>query len=536
MAASRATASAGTVGRYLAAVRVDAEQPTVYLPPYGKRYPGAARRPLRWPGPGCVPFGDGCLDRLSSMLLGYAPRRAEMITLAGLSALTGAPLDTPTPSRLLPGWHTLRRSVPSGGAFHPNEIYLAWAGSPDLPAGVYHYDQPHHCLELLRPGSPAAWLDRLLGIAATPRHALLLTHRPWKNASKYGAFGYRLSIIDSGALLAQLLTSPVDATPRLDLDPALAGELLGLDAELEATYAAIEFPADADVPWAPLASGGPPSATGLDHDRLGHDAAHPSAVALHRATYDRDADAEPPSVDRLPADRVPADGSPAQRLPADRLPVGPAADRPLDLPPARPLDLVAAAARRASAANLGPGLTAGQVADILACAAGRAGSPALAALARQPLYPAIWCLARTVDGIAADAYRYQPHRHRLVPTGPPEAVDDAAAYPHRVDRRMVTRGATLYLVHAGSRPVDQLSAASFHRLHLLAGVALQLAGLAATATGAASRALGGLTADAVAARLGLPDGASPLTQLLIGRPAPRPGVLAAHLTEGNPHG
>ncbi|MBQ1065846.1 hypothetical protein [Micromonospora sp. D75] len=495
MAATRA----GVTGRYLAAVRDDTGQPTAYLPPCGKRYPGATRRPLRWPGPG--------------------------------SALTGAPPDTRTPSRLLPGWHTLRRSVPSGGAFHPNEIYLAWAGSPDLAAGVYHYDPPHHCLELLRPGSPAARLDRLLGVAAAPRHALLLTHRPWKNTSKYGAFGYRLGIVDSGVLLAQLLTSPVDATPRLDLDPALAGELLGLDAELEATYAAIEFPAYADVPGTPLASGGPPPATGLDHDRLGHDAAHPSAVALHRARYDRPADADPPSADRLPAD-----GGPARRLPADRLPVGPAAGRALDLPPARPLDLVAAAARRASAANLGPGLTAGQVADILACAAGRASSPALAALARQPLYPEIWCLARAVDGIPADAYRYQPHHHRLVPTGPPGAADDAAAYPHRVDRRMVTRGATLYLVHAGSRPVDQLSPASFHRLHLLAGVALHLAGLAATATGAASRALGGLTADAVAARLGLPDGASPLTQLLVGTPAPRPGALAAHLTEGNPHG
>ncbi len=111
-------------------MRDDTGQPTAYLPPRGKRYPGAARRPLRWPGPGSVPLGDGCLDRLSAMLLGYAPRRAETITLAGLSALTGAPSDTPTPSRLLPGWHTLRRSVPSGGAFHPNEIYLAWAGSP----------------------------------------------------------------------------------------------------------------------------------------------------------------------------------------------------------------------------------------------------------------------------------------------------------------------------------------------------------------------------------------------------------------------
>lgn len=513
----RATASAGTVGRYLAAVRADVEPSGAYLPPCGKWYPGAPRRPLRWPGPGSVPLGDNCLDRLSALLLGYAPRRADMITLAGLAALTGAPLDAPTPSRLLPGWHALRRSVPSGGAFHPNEIYLAWAGSPDLPAGVYHYDQPHHCLELLRPGSPAAFLDRLPGAPAAPRHALLLTRRPWKNTSKYGAFGYRLSVVDSGVLLAQLLASSPAATAHLDLDPVSAADLLGLDPEVESTYAAVGFAATAptaDPARTPLAPGGPPPAAGLDHDRLGRDAAHPSAVALHRATYrpDRDADARPALTGRPPD--------------------GPG----VDLPPARPLDLVAAAARRASAGNLGPGLTAGQVAAVLACAAGRHGSPALAALARQPLYPTIWCLARTVDGLTADAYRYQPHRHRLVPTGPPGAVDETAAYPHRVDRRMVTCGATLYLVHAGSRPVDQLSAGSFHRLHLLTGVALHLAALGATAVGAGSRALGGLTADAVAARLGLPDGASPLVQLLIGRPTPRPGALVAHLTEGNPHG
>ena len=81
------------------------------------------------------------------------------------------------------------------------------------------------------------------------------------------------------------------------------------------------------------------------------------------------------------------------------------------------------------------------------------------------------------------------------------------------------------------------------------GVALNEAGRAQAAGLAAALAGGGIaavvssplqrareTAAPIAARLGLPDGASPLTQLLVGTPAPRPGALAAHLTEGNPHG
>ena len=504
------------VGRYLAAVRSGSQDPArPYLPPVGKHYPGAARHLLPWPGPGSPPPADDALSRISELLLGYAPRRVDTITSAALAALTGVPEAVRATPRLLPAWLALRRAVPSGGAFYPNEIYLAWAGSSDLPAGVYHYRPEHHCLELLRPGDPAAGLDRLLGTATAPRHALLLAHRPWKNISKYGAFGYRLSILDSGVLLGQLLTSPMAGTACLDPDPTPAADLLGLDSAVETVYATIELPATpaAGSPVARLAPlGTVPPAAGLEHDRIGLRDAHPDAIALHQAML---------TDPRVPAVEPASDTDHRQTAAA------------VELPAATPLDLARAAARRASAANVGPGLTIEQLAGVLAHAAARATDTAASRmLARQPLYPAIWCLASQVDGIAPDAYHYEPGLHRLSPTGPTEAVDAQSALPHDVDPRMATAGAILYVVSPAGLPVAGLSPAAFHRLHLLSGVALQLAGLAGQALGAASRPLGGLTAHAVAARLGLPDGTVALAQLLLGAPAPRPGSLTAHLTKG----
>ncbi|MFI6268542.1 hypothetical protein [Micromonospora zamorensis] len=504
------------VGRYLAAVRaVDSYAASAYPQPERKQHPGARRWPLPWPGPGSPPLTGAALDQLSALLLGFGPRRVETLTSAGFSALSGGPL-VPVVARLLPQWLTLRWTVPSGGGFYPTELYLAWAGGADLPAGIYHYDHLHHCLEHLRSGSPARHLDRLLG-PGPPRHALLLAHRPWKNASKYGIFGYRLSLMDAGILLGQLLTSPSVGSARLDPDPALAAELLGLDSELETCYATIEFPATTPVadpgtePLTPI-SAVPP--TGLDDDRRSLRNADPSVIALHRATL---ADRTAPAVDPAPSTSGPYERS------------------AVELPPVAPLDLARAAARRSSAGNLGPGLTVRQLAAVLAYAGGgRASTPALAALARDPLYPSIWCLARRVDGLPPDAYRYDLRRRLLVPSAPPSAVDTEAALPHLVDLRMAYAGATLYIVSGGPSGAA-LSPPAFRRQLMLAGVALQLAVLAGQAVGAASRPLGGLTADAVAARMGLPAGAVPLVQLLLGAPAPRPGALAAHLTTGDSH-
>ncbi|GAB3136965.1 hypothetical protein GCM10027290_01840 [Micromonospora sonneratiae] len=516
----------GPVERYLAAVEGQSgNAPATYAAPRGKRYPGSLRRQLRWPGPGAEPLGDSGLDRLSALLLGYAPSRLEMLTTAGFSALTGRPGADHGAARFLPAWFTLRRDVPSGGAFYPAEVYLFWTGSAELSAGVYHYDNVHHCLELLHDANPAADLDRLLGgPTAEPRHALWLTCRPWKNAGKYRAFGYQLSTVDTGVLLGQFAVSPLAGRVRLDVDPVAADNLLGLDGEVESVLAVIELPGDAFAgPGAVSPAPGAvpiqvPVPTGLDADRLNLAGADPAALALHREMSGR--------------------GDPRQQAhPSPATPPGtvePAAGAcPIELPAATRLDL-GTVRGRASAGDLVPGLRIGQLADILVYASGRlAGSAALADLVGHPRYPTLWCLVSQVIGLAPGAYRYDPRLHVLAPSGGAADPRLPGAVPFGIDPRMSTAGATIFFVAGGHPPMRKLTPAALRHLHLLTGVAVQLSGLAGQAVGAAARPVGGFSPQAAAARLGLPDGELPIVQMLIGAPKTRAGSLAVAFTEGS---
>ncbi|MGH8884207.1 MAG: SagB family peptide dehydrogenase [Egibacteraceae bacterium] len=47
---------------------------------------------------------------------------------------------------------TTLRPVPAGGARYPCELYLLAGRGQPLPAGVYHYDPAHHCLDTIHDG------------------------------------------------------------------------------------------------------------------------------------------------------------------------------------------------------------------------------------------------------------------------------------------------------------------------------------------------------------------------------------------------
>ncbi|MGX1166742.1 SagB-type dehydrogenase family enzyme [Bradyrhizobium sp. USDA 372] len=49
----------------------------------------------------------------------------------------------------------LRKSIPSGGARHPTEIFFAAFDNSPLAAGSYHYNVEHHRLDCIRPGNHA---------------------------------------------------------------------------------------------------------------------------------------------------------------------------------------------------------------------------------------------------------------------------------------------------------------------------------------------------------------------------------------------
>ena len=50
----------------------------------------------------------------------------------------------------------LLKSIPSGGARHPTEIFVAAFDLPGLPAGIYHYEVEHHRLGLVAEGDRGA--------------------------------------------------------------------------------------------------------------------------------------------------------------------------------------------------------------------------------------------------------------------------------------------------------------------------------------------------------------------------------------------
>lgn len=55
-----------------------------------------------------------------------------------------------------------RRSIPSGGALYPNELYI-YLKLDHYPDGIYHYDSAYHRLILLREGNFDSYLTDALG-------------------------------------------------------------------------------------------------------------------------------------------------------------------------------------------------------------------------------------------------------------------------------------------------------------------------------------------------------------------------------------
>jgi hypothetical protein len=357
--------------------------------------------------------------------------------------------------------------VPSGGAYFPAEAYLGWPGSPRLGPGLYHYDPVHHALEQVREGN------------IVDRPVLLLTCRVWKNAQKYGNFGYRLGCVDVGVLVGQVLGAGRRAS--LLLDVAGADRLLGLDSTVESVYAMVV----ADGPD-PLPSTTDEARTladrGLDVDRQLVPLIHPDTVALHRAA----------SAAPLATGAGASDGAVMAVLPW--------------------------LSRGGSAADFRSGcLRRDQLVAVLAAAAAPAPTDVTAASL------SLCCVVTAADGVTPGAYRFDGGR--LVPCGAADAAIRLMDAVSNLDPRMLLGGASVFVVGGYDAGVADVGARWYRVVNMLAGMAAQRVYRAAATTGLGARACLGFDVSRVDALLGLPPDQTALVQIMLGTTAPRPGLV-----------
>lgn len=132
------------------------------------------------------------------------------------------------------------RSVPSGGALYPLEIYPVVRNVDGLVPGLYHYDPLRQLLEVVREEETTQRLGeimiRLAGIpdiAAGCGVVLFVVGVFWRTRFKYGLRGYRWVLIEAGhvgqnvVLAAEALG--LSAVPYGGVWDRRADEFLGVD-------------------------------------------------------------------------------------------------------------------------------------------------------------------------------------------------------------------------------------------------------------------------------------------------------------------
>ncbi len=131
------------------------------------------------------------------------------------------------------------RTIPSGGALYPLELYLLANRVEGVRAGVHHFDPFDRSLELL-PGDAG----RLTGALVDPELArapavLAVTGVFWRSRFKYGHRGYRFTLLEAGHAMQNALLSAaalgLDALPIGGYYDSVVDGILGVNGVDEST-------------------------------------------------------------------------------------------------------------------------------------------------------------------------------------------------------------------------------------------------------------------------------------------------------------
>lgn len=192
------------------------------------------------------------VDAIASRRSGrtFAP---EALSLSELASLLYAAYGVTHLARLPDGKRGQPlRSVPSGGALYPLELYVLAQRVATLERGLYHFDPLRHVLERLpldaahAPADLGAYPELLEPAAAL----VLVTAMFWRTRFKYALRGYRFALLEAGHVGQNFLLAAavlgLAAVPVGGVYDCRVEELLGLDGVDESLVYVLSVGRDGD--------------------------------------------------------------------------------------------------------------------------------------------------------------------------------------------------------------------------------------------------------------------------------------------------
>lgn len=162
------------------------------------RHPHAATVPLPPSAPLVMPIGEAIAARRSERVhTGDALSLAQLAAIlrAGYGVTGSGPEGVPL------------RSVPSGGALYPLDLYVATSHVEGLGCDIHHYDPLRDALERARSFAPSE-LERLTPDPSAIRDAAAIVFAAavfWRARFKYGQRGYRFALLEAGHVAQNIL-------------------------------------------------------------------------------------------------------------------------------------------------------------------------------------------------------------------------------------------------------------------------------------------------------------------------------------------
>jgi SagB-type dehydrogenase family enzyme len=425
------------------------------------------------------------------------------------------------PGYIAPGLR-IGRSIASGGAMYPTEVYVCARSIIGLPAGVYHFDPARHQLVQIGADDPTQALAEALHRppGCLGQAVLLLTSFFWKNLYKYGDFSYRLGAVDAGVVLGRLFRlgelAFAAASVRLQFKDDLLNGLVSVQWRDESTYAAVILGSagaarSAHRPELSPSAGKP--IRRLDTRQRSRRVKHTGDFdAMHRSAMitGRTLDAARPGPARMPG---PGGAPGAQTLPLPTVPAL-AAEQ-----------LQRAAALRASRGThfSGDRVPLAAVASVLREGHGCAQALLRRCPERGLPEPVLYCVLIRVSGGEPGSYRYIPQAPALELICPGRFGPDLADAVHAGNVNVDLSGFVAYLVGGLDFRPYGLGTRAYRMQQILAGAACDAICVAASAAGLSGHPFLGFDAtraDRLCGLDGSPFGA--LAQVCVG--AVRPGL------------